>query len=344
MPAGSFGSWKVCAFDRFDRNRHGAWFFGQAPLLFHADTTLSQLLPKHFESSTDCEPLAKVVRTCIWVKGALSVPYQVPQKTKELQVIPMTDQSHLDDLYFVNEHVFNCPFCNRGSVSYSVSWPSEFQWSNAKNCYVYYAKCRSCDKTSMHLSYTRIPVRSSPGLGKLESPCMFRFDLSEEEDKDRELDSYFFYSVPTSFFVLDQRIPVILRELITEAEGCLKSNFLTGGSACARKLIYEFASLQDATGTDYEGRLKSLKTKLPEGAKEYVDTLLAIQKITSEKVHENSHDGWDAKHLRVILATIREVLRETYVVPALRKDRRENIRRMREELGNPRKGIVQADQ
>lgn len=255
----------------------------------------------------------------------------------------MTDQSHLDDLYFVNEHVFNCPFCNRRNVSYSVSRPIEFQWSNAKNCYVYYAKCRSCNKTSMHLSYTSIPVTLQAGLGKLSSPCMFRFDLSEDDDTVRELDSYFFYSVPTSFFVLDQRIPVILRELITEAEGCLKSNFLTGGSACARKLIYEFASLQDATGTNYEERLKSLKTKLPEGAKEYVDALLAIQKLTSDKVHEHSHDGWDAKHLRVILTTIREVLRETYVVPAQRKDRRENIQRMREELGNPRKEIAQAD-
>ena len=189
----------------------------------------------------------------------------------------MTDQSHLDDLFFVNEHVFNCPFCNRGNVSYSVSRPTEFQWSNAKNCYVYYAKCRSCKKTSMHLSYTSIPVRPSAGLGRVESPCLFRFNLSDEDDHGRELDSYFFYSVPTSFFVLDQRIPVVLRELITEAEGCLKSNFLTGASACARKLVYEFASLQNATGTDYEGRLKSLRTKLPEGAKEYVDALLTIQ-------------------------------------------------------------------
>ena len=53
-----------------------------------------------------------------------------------------------------------------------------------------------------------------------------------------DIDSSIFYSVPTSYFVIDKRIPKIIRDLITEADGSLKMNFLTGSSACMRKAIY----------------------------------------------------------------------------------------------------------
>ena len=139
------------------------------------------------------------------------------------------------------------------------------------------------------------------------------------------LDEQFFYSVPTSFFVLDKRIPKILRDLLTEAEGSLKSNFLTGASACARKIIYELGSLQEVDGDNYEDRIKSLKKAHPEVEPTYFDTLLTIQQVTSSKVHENSYDGWQSQHLKIILATLREILHELYVVPALRYDRRKSI-------------------
>ena len=61
--------------------------------------------------------------------------------------------------------------------------------------------------------------------------------------------------------------------------------------------------------------------------------------LTSDKVHENSLDGWDSKHLIVILVTLREVLRETYVVPAQRKDRQQNVQRLRDELGSLGKSV-----
>ncbi len=67
--------------------------------------------------------------------------------------------------------------------------------------------------------------------------------------------------MPTSFFVIDARIPGIIRELITEAKGCLKMNFLTGASSCARKAIYELLVIERAEGADYETRIKSLKPK-----------------------------------------------------------------------------------
>ena len=33
----------------------------------------------------------------------------------------MTDQSSLDDRYFVDNRVYNCPFCNRNHVMYCVA-------------------------------------------------------------------------------------------------------------------------------------------------------------------------------------------------------------------------------
>jgi hypothetical protein len=118
----------------------------------------------------------------------------------------------------------------------------------------------------------------------------------------------------------------------------LKSNFLTGGSACARKVVYELGILQKATGENYEDRIKSLKSIKPDVDSAYFDTLLTIQQVTSTKVHEDSYDGWEAKHLRLILSTLSEVLREIYVMPAIKEEKRKAILSLKEEvLGNKAK-------
>jgi hypothetical protein len=168
----------------------------------------------------------------------------------------------------------------------------------------------------------------------------WRFRFEEGVDAGQVLDGSFFYSVPTSFFVLDERVPRVLRELLTEAEGCLKSNYLTGASACARKIVYELGIINKATGDNYEDRIKALKEIHPEVEPAFFDTLLTIQQLTSSKVHENSFDGWEAKHLRIILASLSEVLHEIYVVPALREDRRKAILALKGELV-PQAGAIQ---
>ena len=233
----------------------------------------------------------------------------------------MPDQSHLDQRYFVNSEVYNCPFCNRRHVSYSIMGFAEFDWTDEKQCRAFFVRCRSCDKRSIHLT--------------------FKLDMIKEEtfgprlniDKNFIMDEAIFYSVPTSFFVLDERVPRILRELLTEAEGCLKSNFLTGASACARKIVYELARIKKATGNSYKDRINSLKSLHPEVEPTYFDTLLTIQQITSSKVHENSYDGWESKHLRIILASLSEVLYELYVLPAVKDDRRKAVLALQKELG-----------
>ena len=240
----------------------------------------------------------------------------------------MPDESYLDERYFVDEYVYNCPFCNRRHVAYTLATYLLFDWAENKRCYVYIVCCHSCAKSSMHLSFTAVKTRSIGAESGRPGRQGYRFDF----DNVQRPDDLFFYSVPTSFFVLDNRIPRILRDLLTEAEGSLKSNYLTGASACARKIVYELTVLEETSGNNYEDRIKSLKEKHPEVEQTYCDTLLTIQQVTSSKVHENAYDGWGSNHLRVLLASLRKVLHELYVAPALRADGRQEIVDLKKEL------------
>lgn len=67
----------------------------------------------------------------------------------------------------------------------------------------------------MHLTFKEL---QRPGWGSL------RFN------DDLDIDAGIFYSVPSSFFVVDSRIPAVIRELITEAAGSIKMNYMTGAS------------------------------------------------------------------------------------------------------------------
>ena len=181
----------------------------------------------------------------------------------------MPDQSHLDKRYFVDSEVYNCPFCNRRNVQYWVEDCFEFDWNDKKKCRGFIVECSSCENQSMHLSSAPEDVLF----------CIYnnrRYDIGIQPGVNAILDDVMFYSVPTSFFVLDTRVPRIQRELLTEAEGCLKGNYLTGASACARKLIYELAKKEQAIGDSYEERIKSLKSKFEKVDPTYFDTLLSI--------------------------------------------------------------------
>jgi len=174
----------------------------------------------------------------------------------------------------------------------------------------------------MHLSFEILEMRRLDGRHG-------NFEVPEGIDI---LDNSFFYSVPTSFFVLDKRVPSVLRALLAEAEGCLKSNFLTGASACIRKIVYELAKAQGVEGDHYDDRIRALKEKLKEVDPAYFDMLLSIQRLTSSKVHENAHDGWEGGHVRLILATLKETLQEVYVAPAVRNDRLQAVMKLGQTL------------
>lgn len=229
----------------------------------------------------------------------------------------MTDQSHLDNKYFITHDTYNCPFCNRGSVQFSYLDDYTFDWSNEKTCFVYFIRCDGCNSTSMHLSFEDIEGKRSDGYGGLN-----RFDNTID------LDSKIFYSRPTSFFTLDSKIPEILRELITESEGCLKMNYLTGASACTRKAIYELTIIENCDGDDYESKIKYLKKKYSNADPDLFDVLCHLKDMTSDKIHEQSWDMWNSTHLTLFIETLKSILHEIYVIPAKRKEGSSKIKEL----------------
>ena len=237
----------------------------------------------------------------------------------------MKDRSELDNKYFLDDAVYNCPFCNRNNVAYTIQKDESFDWSDNKKCYVYFVECSYCENVSMHLSYEHIRVYD-----RLVGGCHpFRNDI--------DIDEKIFYSVPTSFFVIDPRIPRVIRELITEAEGCLKMNYLTGASACIRKAIYELLVLEKAEGNDYESRIKSLKEKYPDSDPNLFDILSHIQDMTSDKIHEQSWDKWDSPYLKLIVETLKTALYDIYVLPQIKKERSLKIEKIQESLNKDKK-------
>jgi len=223
----------------------------------------------------------------------------------------MSDFSHLDKKYFIDEYVYNCPFCNRNNVRYEINSNFSFDWNENKKCYGIIIECSSCANTSMHLSYIDL----------LNTHCSrFRDEFA------KDIDSHIFYSVPTSFFVLDNRIPSTIRNLISEGEGSLKMNFLTGASACARKAIYELMVHEKCSKKKYDERIKEIQDKHNEVDKLLFSVLKNIKDMTSDKVHEQSWDKWDTKNLRVIFETLKTILVEMYVVPCIKQDRVTSIK------------------
>lgn len=228
----------------------------------------------------------------------------------------MEDYSYLDKKYFIDDTTYNCPFCNRKNVPFSIESEFSFDWTDKKKCYGFLAECSFCKNISMHLSFENITFYAG---------VFYRI-------KDKiDIDSKIFYSVPTSFFVLDNRIPAIIRELITESEGCLKMNFLTGASVCMRKAIYELIIIEKAEGKDYKGKIKFLKKKYPDSDPDLFDILGHIQDMTSDKIHEQSWDMWNSKYLKLIIETLKTVLHDIYVLPKVKKERSKTIQQLKEE-------------
>jgi hypothetical protein len=241
----------------------------------------------------------------------------------------MNDQSELDKKYFINERVYNCPFCNRRNIIYYLKDYFEFDWRNDKKCFAYLVICSGCDKVSMHLSYQDIRDKESRVYIYQKPYPLF--------SKGIDIDSSIFYSVPTSFFVIDNRIPAVIRELTTEAEGCLKMNYLTGASACTRKAIYELLVLEGMTAGDYKERIKSLKKKHSSIDPTLFDILSHIQDMTSDKVHEQSWDKWDSPNLKLIIEATKAVLYEIYVLPKIKQERSLQIQRLQENVTKDKK-------
>ncbi len=237
------------------------------------------------------------------------------------------DLSHLDKKYFIDPYKYNCPFCKRNHVSYKLVRTDDFNWGENKKCYVYFVKCNSCKKKSLHLSFSDIREYI---FDTLAIPVAYT-RKRELQPTDRfksniDIDSKLFFSRPSSFFVLDKRIPKKIRKLVFEADGCRQANFLVGASACARKAIYELLDHENSIvinektkRANYSESIKQLKDKFSFVSAELFDVLGEIQELTSDVVHEGSWESWDSKHLRYLIELLKTILNEMYVIPEEKK-------------------------
>ncbi len=231
------------------------------------------------------------------------------------------DLSHLDKKYFIDAHKYNCPFCKRNHVTYRLVDKFSFDWGDNKVCHGYLIKCNSdgCEKKSMHLSFKELRE------GYVQYNQQHYYErFANNIDIDKEL----FFSQPTSYFVLDNRIPEKIRELLYEAEKSRQSNLLVGASACLRKAIYELIGYEKVvvknpkTGyADYQESIKALKAKFSFVASELFDALGHIQELASDSVHEGSWEAWDSSKLTILIELTKAILHEMYVVPEERKGR-----------------------
>ena len=254
------------------------------------------------------------------------------------------DLSHLDKKYFIDPHIYNCPFCKRNHVSYSLIDRFAFDWGENKTCYGYIVKCNSdgCEKTSMHLSFQELR----------ESYVEYnRVHYRDRFMNGLDIDAALFFSQPTSYFILDNRIPEKVRELIYEAENSRKSNYLVGASACLRKAIYELLEHEKSivknpkTGyADYQASIKSLKEKFNSVASELFDALGHTQEMISDNVHEGSWKAWDSPKLRFIIELTKATLHEMYVVPEERKERLGLLGQMKSAFSSSKSALPEAEE
>ncbi|MEE9554517.1 MAG: hypothetical protein V3W18_09490 [candidate division Zixibacteria bacterium] len=120
-------------------------------------------------------------------------------------------------------------------------------------------------------------------------------------------------------------------------------NFLTGASACMRKAIYELLIYEKADTGDYKSRIKSLKAKNKDTDPQLFDILSHIQDMTSDKIHEQSWDKWGSKYLKLIIETLKTVLHDIYVIPAIKKERSSVIQKLRENVSKDKKEKKEPD-
>lgn len=245
----------------------------------------------------------------------------------------MEDYSYLDKKYFIDESTYNCPFCNRNNVPFIIDKSFKFHWTENKVCIGFIVICSSCEKQSMHLTYANI-------IGFNTIKGGYYMNLKNLEVDDVDIDSLIFHSQPTSFFALDKRIPRRIREAITEAEGCLKMNFLTGASACTRKAIYELLVEEKVEGERYNERIKNLKDKYKSSVDEsYFEALEKIKGMTSEKVHEQSWPKWNSPNLKFLMETLKNILYEIYVLPEEKAERLKKVRELHSKIKDDKKAL-----
>ena len=124
-----------------------------------------------------------------------------------------------------------------------------------------------------------------------------------------------------AFLKLDDRVPASLRELLFEADGCVASGLMIGATGCAQRAVEALLKLEKIEGTGHEARIRTLNEKTPGLPQLLITVLMQLGDVTSNvKLPANT--------LQLLLATVKAVAYEIYVVAPERSERTEHIRRL----------------
>jgi len=223
----------------------------------------------------------------------------------------MTENNKL----IIDVHKHNCSHCGTKSARYERIEFVKIDEIKDKKLFCMFITCSQCDKVSMHLLKDMKISRNYRGVEQYKH-YGFRYNgitiLSETEVD--ALNEKIIMSIPTPTFLIDADIPSELRNLLLEALRCIKENALTGASACIRKAIYVFLKKENATGSNYDEKIKSIKTNWANLA-EYLDILKGLKGVTSEQVHEEPFSKFTSADAKKYVAILEEIFREIYVIP-----------------------------
>ena len=115
------------------------------------------------------------------------------------------------------------------------------------------------------------------------------------------------------FLTLDDQVPLPLRALLDEADGCLKMSFLTGAGACAERTLDLLLSEQGLSGADRAEQILQLGKKHPAVAESFMRGLSLVTNHPS--------GAWDEARATLAVTILKAIAYEIYVLGPERKER-----------------------
>jgi hypothetical protein len=126
-----------------------------------------------------------------------------------------------------------------------------------------------------------------------------------------------------AFLNVDSRVPAAIRELLLEADGCLKAGFLTGGTVCAQRAVQALLQHESAEGASYEARLHALSQKFPSVPQSLFALCIRLGDTPSK-----DHSALDGDRLKVLTVALKIMLFEIFVLGPDRAERLKYLQQM----------------
>ncbi|MGH9257296.1 MAG: hypothetical protein ACRD3C_22280 [Vicinamibacterales bacterium] len=134
-------------------------------------------------------------------------------------------------------------------------------------------------------------------------------------------------AVLPAFLATDEYVPGAFRDLLSEADGCLRGGFLTGGTACARRALDLLLAVAKADGATYEERLQYL------GEKHGISKMLTSILVQCGGASARDNATLSVDVLQLFVVTMKAVVYELYVVGPERTLRLQYVSRLVTSVG-----------